>query len=76
MFGDGIQGLPVSLDSLLENPPIEGLRGNHLLQPCVLFLQSLQLLGHLWFHATLLLKPIILTPVKTRLFRKSEYRQL
>ena len=34
--------------------------GDHLLQPRVLFLQGLQLLGHLWFHATILLPPAII----------------
>ena len=55
-----VQGLPVSLGSLLEDLHIEGLLGNNLLQPCVLFLQGFQLLGHLWFHATVLLTPAII----------------
>ena len=55
-----VQGLPVSLGSLLENLHIESLLGDHLLQPCVLFLQSLQLLGHLRLHATVLLSPAII----------------
>ena len=55
-----VQGLPVSLGGLLEDLHIESLLGNHLLQPCVLFLQSLELLGHLRLHATLLLPPAII----------------
>ncbi|MDE0866813.1 MAG: hypothetical protein OSA98_23795, partial [Rubripirellula sp.] len=57
---DGVEGLPVSLGGLLEDLPIESLLSDHLLQPCVLFLQSLQLPGHLWLHATLLLPPAII----------------
>ena len=55
-----VQGLPVSLGSILENLHIVSLLGNHLLLPCDLFLQSFQLLGHLWFHATGLLTPAII----------------
>ena len=58
---DGVQGLPVSLGSLLEDLHIESLLGDHLLQPCVLLFQSFQLLGHLWFHATVLLPPAIIS---------------
>lgn len=49
--------LTVSLGSLLEDLHIEGLLGDHLLQPYVLFFQSFQLLGHLRLHATILLPP-------------------
>ena len=58
-FGD-VQGLAVSIGGLLEDLHIESLLGNHLLQPCVLFLQSFQLLRHLWFHTTVLLPPAII----------------
>ena len=55
-----VQGLPVSRGSLLENLPIEGLLGNHHVEPRILVLQSFQLLGHLWLYATILMQAIML----------------
>lgn len=43
---DDVRGLPVSLRGFLENLHVQGLLGNHLLQPGILLLESLQLLGH------------------------------
>ena len=59
-----VQGLSVSRGSLLEDLHIEGLLWNHLPQLCVLFLQRIQLLGNLWFHATVLLPAAVHASVR------------
>jgi len=59
-FAVDVRGLPVSLRGFLHNLHVQSLLGHHLLQPHILFLQSLEFLRHLRLHATLLLTPAVI----------------
>ena len=55
------QGSPVSLCGFLHNLHVQGLLGHELLQAGVLFLERLELFGHLRRHAAILLTPTVVS---------------
>ena len=60
LFAVVVRGLPVSLRSFLQNLHVESLFGHHLLQPSILILQRLELLGHFRQPAAVLLPSAVI----------------
>ena len=59
-FSVDVRGLPISRRGFLQNLHVESLLGHHLLQPSILILQRLELLGHFRLHASDLLSPAVI----------------
>ena len=60
IFFVDIWNLPVSLRSFIQNIHVDISPGYHLLLSSILFLQRLELLGHLWLHAVVFLPAAVI----------------